>query len=354
MNEPLAAALSVMAAFGVALAAGRLMMAAGLTDPPDAARKLHRTPTPTAGGLGIMAGAGAGFALFASLSAAGVPDGMTAVLLFGLLAGALGLVDDMLALGARPKLVVMVLAAFALTAFGPRAETLGAGLAWMSEGEAAARTLHLPAALAIAGSALWLLVLVNAVNFIDGANGVAMGSLGVGLVFLGGLSAAQGAWPVAALAWTLAAGCGGFLVWNAPAGRLFSGDCGALGAGALAGGAGLLACEAGVSAWAVALCFLPILADAILTVAWRARQGHRVTTPHKHHAYQVAVQAGASHGKVALLYAGLTFHCGLSAVAGHLMGPGGALIALAVNALIAWRLYRRARTYAEARGLDAV
>jgi UDP-N-acetylmuramyl pentapeptide phosphotransferase/UDP-N-acetylglucosamine-1-phosphate transferase len=335
----------------VALAIGRAMIDAGLADQPDALRKLHRAPTPTAGGLAIVGGVGAGALALLAISGPAALSGMTPALALLAIGAALGLADDLLVLGAGPKLAVMSVVAIAVAATGTRVDALDFGAPDMGAG-ALERVLHLPLFLAVAGSALWLLVMVNAVNFLDGANGMAMGCLALGLTGLAALSGMAGAGGPAALAAVAAAACAGFLVWNAPSGRLFAGDAGALGAGLLAGALGLWAGASGVPVWGVALCFLPILADAILTVAWRASKGRDLSKPHRDHAYQIGIRAGVSHRHMALLYWGLTLHCCVSAFAGSLFGAAGALVALIVNALVAVWLHRKVRAYAAATGHD--
>jgi Fuc2NAc and GlcNAc transferase len=177
------------------------------------------------------------------------------------------------------------------------------------------------AALSVTGSVLWLLVCSNAVNFQDGANGLAMGSGGISLCGMAGLAAlAGGPLDVIVLLLGLGAGCGGFLVWNVPAGRLFAGDTGSLAVGFALGTGGLVLARLGVNELLVALCLLPMLADVILTVVWRIRHdgGVRVLTrPHRHHLYQWMIRSGVPVRRVARLWWGKSAACCALAVALH-------------------------------------
>lgn len=326
-------------------------MAAALTDAPDTGRKRHKAPTPTGGGLGAALGVAAGLVVAPFTGPA--PDLAAAVLLAaGLLA--LGLADDLLAPPALGKFAAIAVLSLAFAAWGARVDAIGlldagalAGFAWPD------RTLALPAALAILGTGLWLFTLANAVNFMDGANGLAMGSTAVGALGLAALATLHGAPGPALLCALLAAGLAGFLVWNAPSGRLFAGDAGALFAGGLAGAAGVLAIrDGGVPVWAVALCFLPMLADVLLTLAHRARLRRNLLKGHREHLYQIGLRAGTSPRKIAGLYAFLTAHCVLCALAGSLFGDFGALVAFLVNVLVALKFSARVRAYAVEAGLE--
>ena len=80
---------------------------------------------------------------------------------------AVGLADDILKLRAGRE---------AGADRGDRARHGGAGTARRCAGLLAGRdVVELPWLIAIAGSAFWLIVVINAVNFMDGANGLAMG-----------------------------------------------------------------------------------------------------------------------------------------------------------------------------------
>lgn len=349
----LAAAVGACAA---SAAACRLVMAAALTDAPDTARKAHKAPTPTAGGLGAAFGVGVGVAL---APLAGPEPGLVAALAFAAALLGLGLADDLVSPRAGLKFVVIAALSLAFAAWGGRVDAIGlldaggvalgeAGLSWPD------RTVTLSVVLAIAGTALWLFTLTNAVNFMDGANGLAMGSTVVGATGVAVLSILHGAAAPALAGLMLAAGLAGFLIWNAPGGRLFAGDAGSLFAGGLAGAIGVLAVQdGGVSVWAVALCFLPMLADVLLTLAHRARLRRNLLNGHREHLYQIGLRAGAGHARIAGLYAFLSAHCVACALAGSLFGDFGALVAFLVNVLIALKLSARVRAYAVEAGLDS-
>jgi UDP-GlcNAc:undecaprenyl-phosphate/decaprenyl-phosphate GlcNAc-1-phosphate transferase len=192
---------------------------AGLVDQPGG-RKMHSTPVPRLGGIGIYV------AFLSGLGVLGLVMGHSPISSpgsLGLLAGGammfmLGLLDDLLDLSPYVKLLGQFLAC--LVAFG-----LGVSI----------DALDLPVSkiLVLNGLALpvtmgWMIGISNAVNFIDGVDGLAAGvsTLASLTLVVVALFTSQ---PEAALLASLLAGASlSFLVYNLPPARLFMGDSGAL------------------------------------------------------------------------------------------------------------------------------
>jgi UDP-GlcNAc:undecaprenyl-phosphate/decaprenyl-phosphate GlcNAc-1-phosphate transferase len=301
----------------VSLIATRIVIAIGISDLPNEARKLHTKVTPTSGGLGIIAGVGAGTIVFFSARQVPISFQLVACLILAMLGGILGFVDDIKALGGKPKLLVMLAITAIFVTFGGRIETFEV-----------TPEIIVPLGLVMGGigTMFWLLVIVNTTNFMDGANGMAMGCSGIGLFGLCGLNIAHmaGGYPggdYAILALIGAGSCAGFLFWNATKGAVFAGDSGALFIGLLSGSLGTLAVDDGVNPLCVALCFLPMLVDVILTVAKRLRRRQNVLLAHSDHAYQAAIKAGASHIYTSGRYWLASFFCIVMAFAAQ--GKGG-------------------------------
>ena len=268
-------------------------------DAPDGARKEQRFAVPTSGGLAI-----AGTVLLVTTTGwVPVPESPIFAILYGsmLLIGAL---DDVKPFGAKPRMLIMALVVLFCAAFGisynfvflPLADSL----------------LPLPAWFAIGGSALWLFVLINATNFMDGSNGLAMGTLAVMLCGLSArlfqLSEPEGY----TLSLVLIAAILGFLFWNLQ-GKLYAGDAGSLFGGAVFASLGTYAAQDG-NIWFPATLALPFLVDVFMTLLWRARHGHNLLTAHRHHAYQLLIKSGWSHIKTAFLWWGLAALCAAAAL----------------------------------------
>jgi UDP-N-acetylmuramyl pentapeptide phosphotransferase/UDP-N-acetylglucosamine-1-phosphate transferase len=335
------------------LIACRALIAAGPLDRPGMARKAHLRPTPTSGGLAIAFGFAIGLMALALMARAIegriAPNGAHLLTLTSCFAYAfllLGFIDDAHPLSARLKFVVFTLLSVgAALAMGPLTHFS------LTEGV----SLKLPYWLGLVGTALWIFTLVNCVNFMDGANGLAMGSAAIGLVALAGVAYAQGTTAGVTIALSGAGALAGFLFWNFPHGKLFAGDSGALVAGALAALASILVIHrTGLAPLIPPILFFPLLADALLTLAWRAIRRRSLFDGHSEHIYQIAIHAGMSHGEIAVIYWAATAACGAigSSVADHTGAEAViAILALACAAIIVSVIVRR---FAARRGVEGV
>jgi len=283
------------------------LIGAGPIDVPNLRRKGHASPTPTSGGIGIASGFAA--ALIALALAADVWNDslnaeaahlLTSVAFFSYAFLIIGFYDDAHPLGPRLKLLLFVAAAaFAAAAIGP---THKLPFGWA--------TLRFSYPGAIIGSALWIFAMVNFTNFMDGANGLAMGMMMIGFATLGIIALLLGSPIAAALGFSVAGALFGFLFWNFPKGRLFAGDSGALFVGALAALCSLLLIRrTGLSPFVPAIVFLPIIVDASLTLIWRLRRRRSLLEGHAEHVYQIAMRAGWPHWRISLVYWLITAVC---------------------------------------------
>ncbi|OYX31619.1 MAG: hypothetical protein B7Y99_09840 [Caulobacterales bacterium 32-69-10] len=322
---------------GVAGGFAALVHAAGPLDAPRA-RGSHTEPTVTSGGLAIMVGASLGLLLFGLLTRNGPVVGLSATAMTLGFAGALGLfgaLDDLVDLGAKGKLIAQAVIGLLFTLVVHRVEALPLGFG-----------LDLPvgAVAGALGTVLWLVVATNAVNFMDGANGLAAGSLAIVLAALGAAALIQGEAAVSAAAFAGAAAQAGFLPWNLPGRKLFQGDAGALFSGFLA--AGLAVVAAGpVSVYFAPLALTPFLVDVLLTLAVRARRGQSLFQAHRDHLYQLWLRrTGASHAALAVRVWGVVGAYAVAALACEAAPEAWRfpLYLLGVGiAVVGWRVARR-------------
>jgi UDP-N-acetylmuramyl pentapeptide phosphotransferase/UDP-N-acetylglucosamine-1-phosphate transferase len=190
-------------------------------DPVEAGpQKFHATPTPRIGGLGIVAG------LFVSAAALlatepGHPSEQFGYLLLASLPAFLGGIteDATKAVSVLARLALTMLAAavgvWLLGAVIPRLDVPGFDtlLAWTP--------------FAIAFTVFAVGGVANAINIIDGYNGLAAGHAVIVLAAFAFVSAQVGDSFLFASALAMMGALLGFLVWNYPSGRIFLGDGGA-------------------------------------------------------------------------------------------------------------------------------
>lgn len=282
--------------------------------PGDDELKVHTTPTPLLGGIGVFAGVHAG------MFVAGAGDGV-------LLAGTapillLGLADDRFGLSPVGRITAELTIAVVLVAL-------------MGDG------LRHPAGFAF--GALLVLVAINAVNLFDGLDAL-VGSTALvsalGLAWAG--AAGFGDWRLGA---SLAAALAGFLVLNKPQARIFLGDNGAYTVGVILAYGSLRTIPEGsgpmllISAGVLGVFAL----DLAVTVMRRARSGMELFGGDRAHVYDQLRDRGWSTAQVVV--AETTLQVILIAVfVGYAVsgpGPGGAvtvIVALGLIALaFAWR-----------------
>jgi UDP-GlcNAc:undecaprenyl-phosphate GlcNAc-1-phosphate transferase len=190
--------------------ARRVGLATGLVDRPppagsgDAGKlKIHTVPIPVLGGLGVMSAVPATMLLEGYRLPVAVTAGVA-------LATAIGLADDARPLRPSIRMVALALSGV-LLAGGLELDSLGP--------------------LARPGVVILLLLLANAVNLIDGQDGLAGGLGAIACAGLTAIITANGGDPLVAIA--LAGALVGFLAWNLPPARVFLGNGGAYGLGAL-------------------------------------------------------------------------------------------------------------------------
>jgi UDP-N-acetylmuramyl pentapeptide phosphotransferase/UDP-N-acetylglucosamine-1-phosphate transferase len=186
-----------------------------LFDIPDE-RKIHQTPIPSLGGLGIFAG----FVLACLVT---IPFQIASEFQYFFAAGLviffLGLKDDILVISAIKKFIGQVLAAFLI----------------IYKGGVQIKSMHgflgiyeLPEMFSLLLTYFTVIVIINSFNLIDGIDGLA-GTLGVMAAVIFGiyfLQADMQAYSI--LAFALAGSVAAFLIFNFPPAKVFMGDTGSM------------------------------------------------------------------------------------------------------------------------------
>ncbi|WP_426956006.1 glycosyltransferase family 4 protein [Muricoccus radiodurans] len=288
----------LLAAFSATLV--RLMIAWPiLDDPTRRAATAHTRPTPKGGGVGIVAAFVAGMVvLFGTARYARIAEAeFIGTILAAVAIAAVALVDDI-----RDFRFVYKLAA-----------QCGAALVAMASGLVVTR-LALPwigvVDLGLAGPLLtlfWIVACTNAVNFMDGMDGLVAGSLLVACAALCAIAAEQGAWFVYAAALFLVAGLAGFLPFNLHPARIFMGDVGSQFLGFMLAVLAVACARfdtAQISFLIVPLLLFAHLFDTGFTLVRRVLMGERPSTPHRTHLYQLAQRSGMGVHMVAAVHGG--------------------------------------------------
>ncbi len=266
-----------------------LALRVGALDHPGP-RRVHAVPTPRFGGLGIAA------AVLAVIWGARILPGPARELeprpLLGLTCAALpilalGVVDDLRGASPWVKLAVQACAALTLTLFG-----LGVPLL--------TNPLGAPIATGIWSTpltVLWVIVLTNAINLIDGLDGLAAGVVAIACGALWLTARGHGDFYVMFIATILLGACCGFLVWNRPPARIFMGDTGSQFVGLTLSALSLLENRKSTAALTLLLPLVALgvpLADGALAFVRRLLRGQPVFRGDAGHIHHRLLDAGLS------------------------------------------------------------
>ena len=283
-------------------------------------RDVHVQPTPRMGGLAMYIGVAAAVLLASQLPALTrgfvYSTGMPAVVVAGGLIMAIGLIDDRWGLDALTKFAGQITAASVLVTMGVAWSVIyipigGVGTIVLDQVSSILLTLALTVSI------------VNAMNFVDGLDGLAAG---LGLitalaicVFSVGLLRDHGGdvlfYPPAVISVVLAGACLGFLPHNFHKAKIFMGDSGSMLIGLMLGAASTTAAgPVSQNAYGardvfallspfllvVAVMLVPAL-DTLLAIVRRTRAGRSPLSPDKMHLHHRLLQIGHSHRRAVLL-----------------------------------------------------
>ena len=282
-------------------------------------RNIHRRPTPTVGGLAIIAGFLVALLLSFALERLDplLQRSSFEYLRLGLLLVGIGLValvslvDDLRDLPAMPRLLVHILAA--LIAIGPylweqSLDPEARGIVLTAFNFPFLQQIHLHNLspwLAIAATIFWVVGMQNMVNWSDGLDGLAAGLTLIAAVILAlhTLSLDPPQFTIALLPIALAGACAGFLPFNFHPARTFMGDVGAmtlgytLGVSAIIGGAKL----------ATALLVLGVpLIDMAWLIVTRTLRGRSAAHAGRDHLHHRLLDLGLSQRQVVAIYYSLS------------------------------------------------
>lgn len=367
MNEWFVICLSVLLAFvmvnWVYFKILKIAKDKNLVDNPDA-RKLQKKPVPVMGGiavfLGVVSGVLSAFAFAGMLCPSVILSAeLLPVLTAMMVMIYVGSIDDILGLAPRSRMVIEALTVVALICSSGGCVDTFHGL-WRVE--SISPWLAVPLTV-VAGVGI-----VNAINMIDGVNGLSSGLCMVCSVLFGSVFVKGGDWGNAALAFIMVASLLPFYVHNVfgQRSRMFIGDAGTMAMGMLLTWfmVSLLRSdsvhiyrwhETGPAPVAMTLAFLSVpIFDTLRVMGMRMLEGRSPFNPDKKHLHHVLIAAGVSHFFTSTIIIGinllitliwlLAVECGLGA-AGQLYAVIGASV------LLVWGIFAFVR-YNECRHTD--
>ncbi len=274
---PKAYMLSFLVAFLVTMVSTevvrRLAIRLHFFDHP-ADHKFHRSPVPYMGGVALL------IALVLAILDPGLYLRPLAgvLLLAGVICG-VGLADDYVPLGPWVKLAAQIAVACAAFFFGIAVNLFGS---W-------------PLDLAV--TALWIVIVTNAINLLDNMDGLAPGISAIAAFFFTLLAVLNGQYLVADLAAAICGASLAFLFYNLPPAEIFLGDAGSMPLGFLLAAVGikLKFTNVNVITFGVPILILGVAVfDTALVVFSRLTHGVRLFQGGKDHSSHRLVRIGMS------------------------------------------------------------
>ncbi len=264
-------------------------------------RKVHREPIPSWGGIALTLAF-----LFGTLGSwlflKTFPEHALGVLLGLGVITAVGTLDDRFSLSPKVKLLGQLLAAMIPTTLGLRISFLnnpfGEGYIYLAAWQGWALTVF------------WIVALVNALNLIDGLDGLAAGVSFFAALTLAFLAAGQKLYPIAAAFAAVAGACMGFLPYNFHPARVFMGDTGAMALGYLFATLSILGAVKSIAALSILFMTGLVLAYPLLDTAFaiiRRWLGKRpIFSADREHLHHRLLDSGLDQRQAVLMLYALT------------------------------------------------
>ena len=311
----------------------------GAVDVPKDGRRMHDHPIPRMGGLAIFFGFMASMLIFVPLDTAKK----------GMLAGAviiviLGVLDDKYSLPAVPKFLVQIAAALVAVMTGSRIEVLS------NPNIFSANPVWKLGWLSVHVTVIWFVAITNAVNLIDGLDGLACGvstisSATMLIIALMMVSEVDSEVDVAIMMAALAGACIGFLPYNFNPAKIFMGDTGATFLGFVMATVSVNGMFKQYTIISFVVPFLMLglpIFDVCFAVVRRLSHGQSPMHPDRGHVHHRLIDMGFSQKQaVGVLYV-ISAILGLSAVvltATNAVRAMVFLLAMGVTVAVAWRVF---------------
>lgn len=291
----------------------------GAIDIPKDNRRMHKKPTPRIGGLAIIFGFTVATLCFAQPSRQ----------LYGTLAGAaiiavMGVIDDCKNLPAKLKFVIQIIAALVVVFAGDIKIDVFTNPNFLSDNP----YWVLPEWLSVTLTVIWIVFITNAVNFIDGLDGLAAGVSAIMSISLVFISIRVGEYSIAILGIALMGSCFGFLPFNFNPAKIFMGDTGSTFLGFMLA---TLSIQGVFKSYAVISFVVPLLIlglplfDALFAMIRRILRGQSPMTADRGHLHHRLVDMGFSQKQTVFILYAISGVLGITAV---LLAESGVLRAL--------------------------
>lgn len=311
---------------------GRLATRYGMVDAPDGHRKLHAKPVPLTGGptllITVIVSVAVTLMVYPNLLAPTTNDIKFLLALFvaGSLIVVVGIIDDRVGVRGRQKLAAQIMAGLIMLPSGITVREVSLLGCHVSFGDLA----PIVTLLCIVGA-------INALNLIDGVDGLASTTGIVLSLSIAGVIYVYGGRPDGLMiSLILAGGLSGFLIYNFPPARMFLGDSGSMLIGLILGAVAL---KCSIKQYTAATLLLPTaiwaipLFDVAMAIVRRKLTGRSIYETDRGHLHHCLQRRGLSGARLLLITTSLCALTGLGAIAASVMKNDLIAVIGAVTAL---------------------
>ena len=288
--------------------ARKVAVSTGAIDMPKDNRRMHTEPIPRLGGLAIFAGFILSIAITLTLNN-GFDMNVIGLILGSLVIVGTGIVDDIKGVRAGVKLLLQVIAALIVIIGGVQIE-------WITNPFSSGRVIYLDL-FAVPVTLFWIVGVTNAINFIDGLDGLAAGVSSIAALSLLFISLFTGQAGSVILTAALAGSALGFLPFNFNPAKIIMGDTGST---FLGFSLGVISIIGLLKSYAAIAILVPILVlgvpifDTVFAILRRLRSGRSIMEADRGHLHHRLIDMGLTHKQAVLALYGVSALLGVGAM----------------------------------------
>ncbi len=284
-----------------------------IDNPKQDDRRVHKEPTPRVGGIAMVAGMAVTlivFCILALIFSLQIDTKLIGYALGALVIATMGFVDDMKNLRPLYKFLFQLIAGMIIYVFG--ISIAGVKIPFIYPHIIDFGLWSFPLTL------IWVLGITNAVNLIDGLDGLAAGISAIASVSLLIIFSIVGSgMEVIVITLALVGATMGFLPYNFNPAKTFMGDTGSNFLGFTLSTVSIMGMAKGYTILAIVtpliVCGVPVF-DMLFAIVRRLAKHQKITAPDKGHIHHRLLKHGFSQKQAVLILYGLTSILGIIAV----------------------------------------
>lgn len=311
--------LAFLIVFGTTPIVRMLAFKIGAVDVPKDKRRMHKKPMARLGGLAIFYG----FLISILVFNKEYTNQLMGLLIGSSIIVVLGIFDDIFALPAKLKLLGQIVAAAVVVFFGVRINVITNPFFFSANQHLSLGYFAIPVTI------IWIVGVTNAINLIDGIDGLAVGVSSIASLSLFFISlCVEGNVTIALITAALAGACFGFMPYNQNPAKIFMGDTGAMFLGFVLSSVSIMGL---FKSYATISFIIPILIlglpifDTTFAIVRRLLKGEHIMKPDRGHLHHRLLDAGYTQKQVVII---LYVISAIFGIAGVLLASENSLKAL--------------------------